>query len=97
MDGRVINTFLRCDVENGGAYQITGQVTRLGSPGAYQVRLFDSLSGVLRRETWSTSAGIYLFPYIAYRFRGYFAIAYDHGDNPLNAGISALISPEPMP
>ena len=40
--------------------------------------------------------GSYAFTGIAYRQIGYFAVAFDHGNNPLNAAISDFITPEPM-
>lgn len=85
------------EVEDGGGYRITGTVTELGVAGPYRVRLFDRQSARCLRETWSVADGSYSFDYIAYRANGYFAIAYDHGDNPLNAAIADLITPEPMP
>ena len=97
MNGIAITTILRHDAEDGGAYQITGTVTELGTPGPYRVSLFDRSSKRCIRETWSAADGSYSFPHIAYRVNGYFAIAYDHGDNPLNAAIADFITPEPMP
>ena len=96
MAGRILNTLVRRDIYDGGAYQITGTVEELGVYGAYQVRLFDRQSGRCIRETWSAADGSYSFPYIAYRLRGYFTVAYDHGDNPLNAAIADFITPELM-
>ena len=84
------------DIEDGGGYQIIGSVTELGVPGPYKVRLFDRRSGRLVRETWSTADGSYVFSSIAYRHNAYFAIAHDHGTNPLNAAIADLITPELM-
>jgi hypothetical protein len=86
-----------CDVQCGGAYQITGTVTELGVVGEYRVCLFERRSKRCIREVWSAPDGSYSFDYLAYRANGYFAIAYDHGDNPLNAAIADLITPEPMP
>ncbi|MBK1719239.1 hypothetical protein [Thiocystis violacea] len=85
------------DVYDGGHYRIIGAVDELGAVGPYRVRLFDRQSARCIRETWSDEAGNYRFDWIAYREQGYFAIAYDHGDNPLNAAIADLITPEPMP
>lgn len=96
MSGRIINATVRRDIYDGGAYQITGTVTELGLVGSYQVRLFDRQSGRYLRETWSGADGSYRFPYVAYRESGYFAIAYDHGDNPLNAAIADYLTPELM-
>lgn len=95
--GLLFQPGVRCDIEDGGAYRITGNVDELGVYGSYRVRLFERKSGRFIRETWSAADGSYAFNYIAYRPNGYFAIAFDHGDNPLNAAIADLITPEPMP
>lgn len=96
MAGRVMNLTLRRDTQDGGAYRIVGTVTELGTAGVYRVRLFDRYSSRCLRETWSAEDGAYSFTYIAYRQNGYFAVAYDHGANPLNAAIADLITPEAM-
>ena len=96
MAGRILNTLVRRDIYDGGAYQITGTVEELGAVGSYRVRLFDRQSGRCIRERWSSSDGSYFFPYIAYRESGYFTVAYDHGDNPLNAAIADYLTPELM-
>ena len=85
------------DVTDGGAYQITGTVSELGVLGKYRVRLFNRRTGRLVREIWSGEDGTYAFRNIAYRLNGYFIVAYDHGDEPLNACIADLITPEIMP
>lgn len=94
---RAVTTILRAEIEHGGNYQITGTVTELGTAGRYRVRLFDRRTARCIRETWSAADGSYSFPYIAYRANGYFVVAYDHGDNPLNAAIADFVTPEPMP
>lgn len=82
----------------GGRHRIVGTVTELGVAGRYKVRLFARNSGKIIYETLSTAAdGSYSFNYIAAIPNGYFTIAFDHGDNPLNAAIADLITPEPMP
>jgi len=85
------------DIEDGGSYQITGTVDELGVPGRYRVRLFDRISGRLIREIWSAADGTYSFQNLAYRPQGYFVVAYDHGENPHNAAIADLMTPEAMP
>lgn len=85
------------DAWDGGNYRIIGTVTELGVVGAYRVGLFDRFSAKCIRETFSAIDGSYSFNNLAYRQNGYFAIALDHGDNPLNAAIADLITPEPMP
>lgn len=85
------------DLQDGGLYQISGTVDELGQLGSYLVRLFDRVSGRLLREQFSDADGNYLFQYLANRPQGYILVAHDHGDNPLNAAIGDLVSPEPMP
>lgn len=97
MAGRAMTTILRRDMDSGGGYRITGTVDELGTAGAYRVRLFDRRSARCIRETWSAANGSYAFDWIAFRDKGYFVVAYDHGDSPVNAAIADLITPEPMP
>lgn len=92
-----LSLLLRRNLYDGGGYRITGTVTEVGVAGPYRVRLFDRQTAICLGETWSAADGSYNFSYIAYRQNGYFAVAYDHGDNPLNAAIADLITPEPMP
>lgn len=49
------------------------------------------------RETWSDATGKYTFEWIAHLEKGYFLVAHDHGNDPLNAAIADLVTPEPMP
>lgn len=81
----------------GGSYRIAGTVTEMGVPGPYRVRLFHRASALCLAETWSTADGAYVFNNLAGTSNDYFAVAYDHGDNPLNAAIADLITPEAMP
>lgn len=85
------------DREDGGLYRIYGTVDELGQLGSYRVRLFDRVSGRLLREQFSDADGNYSFQYLANRPQGYILVAHDHGADPLNAAISDLVSPEPMP
>lgn len=85
------------DMAFGGNFRIHGSVTELGVVGRYQVRLYDRKTGILIRKIWSSSAGDYSCDCIDYKANGYFVIAFDHGDNPLNAAIADLVTPEPMP
>lgn len=87
---------LRRDMQDGGLYRITNVVDRLGVVGSYRVRLFDRYSGRMVREVWSDASGNYSFDYLAYRDKGYCAVAYDHTDEPRNAGIADLLTPVPM-
>ncbi len=95
--GRMMTTTIRRDMIDGGGYRINGSVTELGVAGAYRVRLFHRKTGRMVREQWSGADGSYTFDFIAYLQNGYFAIAFDHGVDPLNAAIADLITPEPMP
>lgn len=95
--GAMLSGFVAADIDDGGRYRVRGTVTELGVAGAYRVRLFDRRSGRLLREGWSAADGSYAFPNVAYRLQGYFVVAYDHGDSPLNAAIADWVTPEPMP
>jgi len=97
MAGRFMTTTIRRDLEDGGKSRITGTVDELGVAGSYRVRLHDRISGRCLRETWSSASGAYAFEWLADRPQGYYAIAFDHGDNPKNAAIADLITPEAMP
>lgn len=97
MAGRCLTTWIRRDLEDGGASQITGTVDELGVAGAYRVRLYDRVSGRKVRETWSSASGAYAFTWLADRAQGYYAIAFDHGADPQNAAMADLITPEAMP
>ena len=88
---------LRLDIEFGGRYRIAGVVDELGAPGRYRVRLFDRVTMRCLREVWSAADGSYAFNWIAYRDKGYLLIAYDHGDDPVNAAIADFVTPELMP
>lgn len=82
----------------GGRYKIKGIVTESGVVGDYIVRLFDRQTGRLIRKTISRSSdGYYEFLNLHGQINRYFAVAFDHGDNPLNAAIADLITPELMP
>lgn len=85
------------DTVDGGPYRVRGAVTELGVAGPYRVRLFERRDARCIRETWSAADGSYSFVDIAYRYQGYFVVAYDHGDSPHNAAIADLVTPEPMP
>lgn len=98
MSGRLaLSLGIRRDIENGGGYKISNSVTRMRVAGKYRVRLFSRQTGWIVRETFSGDDGGYSFERIAYRYKGYFAVAHDHDDDPLNAAIADLITPEPMP
>lgn len=86
-----------CDPSNGGAFVIADVVTELGIPGSYMVRLHTRIDGYPVRATYSASGtGAYRFDRIAYRYKGYYVIAFDHGADPVNAAIGDLITPEVM-
>ena len=93
---RVLPLPLHADMVFGGPYRITGTVDELGTVGKYRVRLFDRLTARCIRETWSDPVtGAYSFEWIA--DRDYFAVAFDHGENPGRPGIRDFAAPEPMP
>ena len=80
-----------------GRYRIAGIVDKLGAPGQYLVGLYSKFTLENIAFTFSDAAGSYQFNWLKYIPNGYFAIAFDHGDNPLNAAIADLITPELMP
>jgi hypothetical protein len=77
-----------------GRWRLSGVVTEMGQPGAYRVRLFDTLTGTLVAETVSAADGVYTFTSLANR--PYFAVAFDHGADPSTAGISDQLILEAM-
>lgn len=83
--------------EFSGPYRVTGTVTELGVAGRYKVRLHHRKTGQLIKQTTSSATGAYTFSYLAYSQNGYYVIAFDHGNNPLNAAIADFVTPEPMP
>ncbi len=97
MAGRCLTVWVRRDILNCGYFRIAGTVSELGVPGKYRVRLYLRSLGNLIREKMSGADGSYIFNNIAYIPNGYYVIAFDHGDAPLNAAIADLITPEPMP
>lgn len=80
-----------------GNHRIVGKVSELGVFGTYKVRLFLRNQPICIRQVFSAANGDYAFNNIAYIPNGYMVIALDHGENPLNAAIADLITPEPMP
>lgn len=95
--GVITSSVYPVDIYDGGIYRIVGIVMKSGVAGSYRVRLFDRQSARCIRETWSNQDGSYAFNNIAYCYRGYFVIAFDHGNSPLNAAIADLFTPKPMP
>jgi hypothetical protein len=78
-------------------YRITNVVSRLGIVGEYQVRLYNRASGELVSEMSSGADGSYAFNDLEYIENGYFVVAFDHTESPVNAAISDLLTPVPMP
>lgn len=69
----------RNDTVWGGAYRIAGSVVVDADPDVpvvRRVRLLDWLTGVLVRETWSASNGVYSFERL--RPGLYFVVSHDH-------------------
>ena len=94
MPGRVMNTIARVDINNGGTYQITGRVMDGASPAQYRVQLFDQVSGLLLKETWSSITGDYAFTWIANKPSGYAIICFNHADS--KAAILGYQTPSAM-
>lgn len=97
MATRILPSLLKHNLYYCGRYRIIGTVTELGVTGRYRVRLFDRKIGLCVQETFSSSDGTYAFNAIKFITNGYFVVAFDHGDNPLNAAIADLVTPESMP
>lgn len=95
-EGRLTVDCIVNDLRGSGPYRITGSVDKLGVAGAYLVRLYERDSGRPFAQVWSDPSGAYSFPSLPYRERGYFAVSFDHGANPVNAAVADLITPEPM-
>lgn len=93
----IIYALANMDVTNGGNYRIQGTITELGVASRYPVFLFTRVNNLCIRKIWSNDDGSYAFNNIAYRQNGYFVVVFDHGDNPLNAAIADLVTPELMP
>lgn len=77
--GRGLPVLARQDQFDGGGYFLAGTVQIDATPDvpvSRRVRLFDSLSGRLVRETWSAADGAYSFTKI--RAGTYFVTAHDH-------------------
>lgn len=81
----------------GGRGRISVTVDELGAVGAYRVALIarDTLRVV--GSAISGTDGVVVFENLAVITAGYFAVAFDHGDNPLNAAVADMLTPEPMP
>ncbi len=88
----------RSSPEFGGNYRIADTITELGTPGRYRVHLHARRTGELLAATFSDpTTGAYAFERIAWRDQGYFVVGFDHGEEPVNAAIADLLTPEPMP
>lgn len=79
---------------HGGFYSISGTVSELGVTGEYKVVLFDRASYLPCQKVTSGSDGSYVFRNVA--LKEFFIVAFDHGDDPVNAAISDYVTPEPM-
>lgn len=98
MAGYIYGALMRgLDWRDGGRYCISGTLTREHVALSGPVRLFDRQTGRLLRQTTAAANGSYSFVGLAYRYRGYIALAHDQNATPLNAAIADLITPEPMP
>lgn len=97
MSGAIVGTLLQKDIYDGGAFQVKGNIQKLGASGVYRVCLFDRRSKRCLRETWSAVDGSYVFLFVSYRYQGYFVVAYDHSGTPLNAAIADFVTPEAIP
>lgn len=96
MSARIEGAAESCHWLNGGQ-RITGTVTRLTVAGSYRVRLHFRGDGRVLRETFSDDAGAYTFHSLAALPNSFYTVAFDRDNDPLNAAIADLITPEPTP
>ena len=92
----IFDDLLSVGAIHSGAHRVSGVVTEAGATGSYRVRLFYRPNSKPVAETWSAADGSYSFDNIKYEPQGYYVIAFDHGDNPVNAAIADFVTPEPM-
>lgn len=76
------------------AYQVTGNVTRLGLAGAHRVALINRATCALIATTTSATNGSYTFSNVAFIDKGYCLIAFDDGADPVNAAVSDYVTPK---
>ena len=96
--GQILPIFTRPDrygVNN--RFRIVGTIDEMGTPGAYQVRLYNRRTGRLITETRSAPDGTWEIRGYPPSADGYFITGHDHTDPLRNADISDYITPEPMP
>jgi len=79
----------------GGRYQVSGIVSLSGVPGQYRVVLFDRRSSRPVRDTVSDEEGHYVFAYLPEG--DYFAVGYNHTNEPLADAINNRLTLERMP
>lgn len=84
----------RVYVKNSGRYSFTFNVDEEGIPGVYEVVLFSRKTKLPIESKLSDSTGVISFNGLAENPSGYFAIAFDYGDNANNAAISDYLTPE---
>lgn len=79
-----------------GNGQIAVVVDELGVVGPYRAALYAMATQELLDRGWSDASGQITFKNYAIIQQGYFAVAMDHGADPVNGAISTHITPEPM-
>lgn len=79
-----------------GQSRVRGTVDEQGVVGRYRVRLHDLTGGAPVAAMLSGADGTYDFRYIKDQAPGYYAVAFDNGENPVNAAISDQLILESM-
>lgn len=99
MANRIVgkSALVRIDETFGGPGKIVSTVDELGVAGQYRVVLHHRTTGIPIAQTFSDPVtGAYSFENLRIESGGYYAVAFDHGNDPLNAAIADLLTPEPM-
>lgn len=89
-----VQTLRRLDYAGNG--QIAVVVDELGVVGPYRAALYSMATQELLERGLSDASGQITFKNYAVIPQGYFAVALDHGADPVNGAISTHITPEPM-
>lgn len=91
---------LRADPVHGGHYRINTSESSVGAHGRYKVYLYlrnNTGVGLCLQSGLSTLEGTYTFNNVKYVEEGYTIIAFYLEDQPANAVVKDLVTPEAMP
>jgi hypothetical protein len=99
MAGKLIGPLMVRGIDTlfGGQHRARGVITVSGAQARRRVIVFDRATGLPLREIWSAASGNYEAKYLKNVPQGYVIVAFDSGNNPKNAAIADLVTPEPMP